>query len=91
MLSSGRSYVVRRQTVTPCPTIVIGAAILIRVPGDLLPALFASLVLAAVAIYIFASAQPLTKRNLSIYGAAVGAMGVNLWHTRRAARPHVPE
>ncbi|MCY6379899.1 sulfite exporter TauE/SafE family protein [Hoeflea prorocentri] len=79
MLGDGRSHIVRREIVTLCPTILIGtligAAILTGVPGDSLAILFASLVLLAVAISLFAKAQPLTTRNLSICGVAAGAMG----------------
>lgn len=79
MLGDGRSQVVKREIVTLCPTILIGtligAAILIRLPGESLAILFASLVLVAVAISLFAKAQPLTTRNLSMCGVAVGVMG----------------
>lgn len=79
MLGDGRSHVVKREIVALFPTILIGtligAAILTRVPGDSLAILFASLILIAVAISLFARAQPLTTRNLSICGLAVGMMG----------------
>ena len=79
MLGDGRSHVVRREIATLCPTILVGTlagvAILTRVPSDWLAMLFASLILLAVAISVFAKAQPLTTRNLSICGLAVGAMG----------------
>ncbi len=79
MLGDGHSYVVRREVVTLFPTILIGtlvgAAILTRIPSDSLAILFAILILLAVAISLFAKAQPLTTRNLSICGMAVGAMG----------------
>lgn len=79
MLGDGRSHVVRREVATLFPTILIGtlvgAAILSRVPSDRLAVLFASLILLAVVISVFAKAQPLTTRNLSICGVAVGAMG----------------
>ena len=79
MLGDGRSHVVKCEIVTLFPAILIGtlvgAAILIRVPGDSLATLFASLVLVAVAISLFVNAQPLTTRNLSICGVAVGVMG----------------
>lgn len=79
MLGDGRAQVVRREIVTLCPTILVGtifgAAILARVPSNSLAVLFASLILLAVAISIFAKAQPLTTRNLSICGVAVGTMG----------------
>lgn len=79
MLGDGRSHVVKREIITLCPAILIGtllgAAILIRVPSQSLAILFASLILMAVAISLFAKAQPLTTRNLSICGVAVGAMG----------------
>ncbi|WP_298298653.1 sulfite exporter TauE/SafE family protein [uncultured Litoreibacter sp.] len=79
MLGDGRSHVVKREIGTLCPTIligtIIGAAILVRVPGESLAILFASLVLVAVAISLFAKTQALTTRNLSICGVAVGVMG----------------
>lgn len=79
MLSDGRSHVVRREVATLFPTIligtIIGAIILSRIPSEKLAILFASLILLAVAISIFAKPQPLTTRNLSICGVAVGAMG----------------
>ncbi|WP_299154881.1 sulfite exporter TauE/SafE family protein [uncultured Tateyamaria sp.] len=79
MLGDGRSHVERREIATLCPTILIGtligAAILARVPTDSLAILFASLILLAVAVSLFAKAQPMTTRNLSICGVAVGAMG----------------
>lgn len=79
MLGDGRSHVVRREVVTLFPTILIGtlvgAAILTRIPSDSLSILFAILILLAVGITLFAKAQPMTTRNLSICGVAVGAMG----------------
>lgn len=79
MLGDGRTHVVKREIAALCPAILIGtligAAILVRVPSEALAILFASLVLVAVAISLFAKAQPLNTRNLSICGVAVGVMG----------------
>lgn len=79
MLGDGRSHVVRREILTLCPTILVGTllgvAILTRVPSASLAVMFAGLILLAVAISLFARPQPLTTRNLSICGVAVGAMG----------------
>ena len=79
MMREGRSYVVMREIITLCPAILIGtlvgAAVLVRVPSASLAILFASLILVAVAISLFAKAQPLTTRNLTICGVAVGTMG----------------
>jgi uncharacterized membrane protein YfcA len=79
MLGDDRSHVVRREVMTLCPAILIGTllgvAILTRIPSDMLAVLFACLILFAVAISLFVKAQPLTTRNLSIGGVAVGAMG----------------
>ncbi len=79
MLGDDRSHIVRREIAVLCPTIlvgtVIGVAILTSFPRDTLGALFASLILVAVAISLFAKAQPLTRRNLSVCGVAVGVMG----------------
>ncbi|MEP0521894.1 MAG: sulfite exporter TauE/SafE family protein [Hyphomicrobiales bacterium] len=79
MLGDGRSHVVRREVATLFPTIligtIIGSVILSRVPSEKLAMLFASLILLAVALSIFAKPQPLTMRNLSICGIAAGALG----------------
>lgn len=79
MLGDGRSYVVRREIVILCPMILIGTlvgvVILSSVPSGTLGILFSCLILLAVAITLVAKAQPLTLRNLSICGIAVGAMG----------------
>ncbi len=79
MLGDGRSHVVRREILALGPAILVGtlisAAILSRIPGYRLAVVFASLILLAVAISIFAKAPPFTSRNLSICGVAVGIMG----------------
>lgn len=79
MLGDGRAHVVRREIAVLCPSILIGTligvAILSRVPSNTLGALFACLILVAVAITLIAKAQPLTTRNLSLCGLAVGTMG----------------
>lgn len=79
MLGDGRSHVVRREIAILCPSILIGTlagvAILSRVPSETLGTLFACLILLAVAITLVAKAQPLTTRNLSLCGIAVGTMG----------------
>jgi uncharacterized membrane protein YfcA len=79
MLGDGRSHVVRREVTILFPTILIGTlmgvAILSIVPSDTLGVLFSCLILLAVAITVVAKAQPITTRNLSICGIAVGAMG----------------
>ncbi len=79
MLGDGRSHVVRREITILFPTILIGTlmgvVILSIVPNDTLGVLFSCLILLAVAITAVAKAHPLTTRNLSICGVAVGAMG----------------
>lgn len=79
MLSDGRSHVVRREIAILCPAILIGTligvAILSHVPASTLGILFACLILLAVVMTLIAKAQPLTSRNLTICGIAVGTMG----------------
>lgn len=79
MLGDGRSHVVRREIIILCPAILIGTllgvAILSRIPSSTLGVLFACLILLAVAITLVAKAQPLTGRNLTLCGIAVGTMG----------------
>lgn len=79
MLGDGRSHIVRREIVTLFPAILIGTllgvAILSRVPGDALGAVFAGVILIAVVMTLVAKTLPLTFRNLTLCGVAVGAMG----------------
>ena len=79
MLGDGRAHVVRREITALFPTILmgtlLGAAILTYIPSSSLGILFACLILLAVAISLVAKAQPLTTRNLSLCGLAVGTMG----------------
>lgn len=79
MLGDGRANVVYKEVVILLPTIlagtVAGAAVLMLVPKDVLGVLFALLVLAAVAVTIFAKALPFTAQNLGITGIAAGVMG----------------
>jgi len=79
MLGDGRSHVVRREILALCPAILIGTligvAILSRIPRATLGVLFACLILLAVLITLLANPQPLTFRNLTLCGIAVGTMG----------------
>lgn len=79
MLGDGRNHVVRKEVTLLLPTIVVGtlfgAAIIMLLPVDILGIVFALMILVAVAITVFAKALPMTSRNLSICGVAVGVMG----------------
>ncbi|SMY10082.1 sulfite exporter TauE/SafE family protein [Flavimaricola marinus] len=79
MLGDGRSFVVRKEVTLLLPTIfvgtLIGAAIIMLLPGDILGIVFALKILVAVAITVFAKALAMTSGNLAICGVAVGVMG----------------
>ncbi|ABG30509.1 sulfite exporter TauE/SafE family protein [Roseobacter denitrificans] len=79
MLSDGRNHVVRKEVTLLLPTIfvgtLIGAAVIMLLPVDILGIVFALMILVAVAITVFAKALPMTSGNLVICGVAVGVMG----------------